>query len=70
LAAAGFAAALKAHLNGLYVLMVEKEPLSGGTTAYSAGSCGSPATRGKPRQPSQNRRRQPSATSCTTLAID
>lgn len=35
--AAGFAAALTAHLNGLDVLMVEKEPLFGGTTAYSAG---------------------------------
>lgn len=35
--AAGFAAALTAHLAGLDVLMVEKEPLFGGTTAYSAG---------------------------------
>ena len=35
--AAGFAAALTARLAGLDVLMVEKEPLFGGTTAYSAG---------------------------------
>lgn len=35
--AAGFAAALTARLNGLDVIMVEKEPLFGGTTAYSAG---------------------------------
>ena len=35
--AAGFAAALTARLHGLDVLMVEKEPLFGGTTAYSAG---------------------------------
>lgn len=35
--AAGFAAALTARLHGLDVIMVEKEPLFGGTTAYSAG---------------------------------
>lgn len=35
--AGGFAAALTASLEGLNVLMVEKEPLFGGTTAYSAG---------------------------------
>ena len=35
--AAGFATALTANLHGLDVLMVEKEPLFGGTTAYSAG---------------------------------
>jgi len=35
--AAGFAAALTARLHGLDVVMVEKEPLFGGTTAYSAG---------------------------------
>ena len=35
--AAGFAAALTASLQGLDVLMVEKEPLFGGTTAFSAG---------------------------------
>src|SRR4051794_8171207 len=35
--AAGFAAALTARLRGLDVLKVEKEPLFGGTTAYSAG---------------------------------
>lgn len=35
--AGGFAAALAARLEGLDVLMVEKEPLFGGTTAYSAG---------------------------------
>jgi hypothetical protein len=35
--AAGFAAALTAHLAGLDVIMVEKEPEFGGTTAYSAG---------------------------------
>jgi succinate dehydrogenase/fumarate reductase flavoprotein subunit len=35
--AAGFATALTAHLEGLDVIMVEKEPLFGGTTAYSAG---------------------------------
>ncbi len=35
--AAGFATALTASLEGLDVLMVEKEPLFGGTTAYSAG---------------------------------
>ena len=35
--AAGFATALTAKLHGLDVLMVEKEPLFGGTTAYSAG---------------------------------
>ncbi|MBX9591184.1 MAG: FAD-dependent oxidoreductase [Hyphomonadaceae bacterium] len=35
--AAGFATALTASLHGLDVIMVEKEPLFGGTTAYSAG---------------------------------
>jgi succinate dehydrogenase/fumarate reductase flavoprotein subunit len=35
--AGGFAAALTARLLGLDVLMVEKEPLFGGTTAYAAG---------------------------------
>lgn len=35
--AGGFAAALTAHLQGLDVIMVEKEPLFGGTTAYSSG---------------------------------
>ena len=35
--AAGFAAALTARLHGLDVIIVEKEPLFGGTTAYSAG---------------------------------
>jgi len=35
--AAGFATALTAHLEGLDVIMVEKAPLFGGTTAYSAG---------------------------------
>jgi len=35
--AAGFATALTARMHGLDVLMVEKEPLFGGTTAYSAG---------------------------------
>jgi succinate dehydrogenase/fumarate reductase flavoprotein subunit len=35
--AGGFATALTARLEGLDVLMVEKEPLFGGTTAYSAG---------------------------------
>jgi succinate dehydrogenase/fumarate reductase flavoprotein subunit len=35
--AAGFATALTAHLEGLDVIMVEKAPLLGGTTAYSAG---------------------------------
>jgi succinate dehydrogenase/fumarate reductase flavoprotein subunit len=35
--AGGFAAALTARLQGLDVIMVEKEPLFGGTTAYSAG---------------------------------
>ena len=41
--AAGFAAALTAHLEGLNVIMVEKEPLFGGTTAYSAGVVWVPA---------------------------
>jgi succinate dehydrogenase/fumarate reductase flavoprotein subunit len=41
--AAGFAAALTARLAGLDVLMVEKEPLFGGTTAYSAGVIWIPA---------------------------
>jgi succinate dehydrogenase/fumarate reductase flavoprotein subunit len=35
--AGGFAAALTANLQGLDVIMVEKEALFGGTTAYSAG---------------------------------
>jgi succinate dehydrogenase/fumarate reductase flavoprotein subunit len=35
--AGGFAAALTASLHGLDVIMVEKESLFGGTTAYSAG---------------------------------
>jgi len=35
--AGGFAAALTARLHGLDVIMVEKELLFGGTTAYSAG---------------------------------
>src|SRR5215510_12707811 len=41
--AAGFATALTASLAGLDVLMVEKEPLFGGTTAYSAGVIWIPA---------------------------
>ena len=41
--AAGFAAALTARLNGLDVLMVEKEPLFGGPTAFSAGVIWIPA---------------------------
>jgi succinate dehydrogenase/fumarate reductase flavoprotein subunit len=41
--AGGFAAALTARLAGLDVLMVEKEPLFGGTTAYSAGVIWIPA---------------------------
>jgi succinate dehydrogenase/fumarate reductase flavoprotein subunit len=41
--AAGFAAALTARLAGLDVLMVEQEPLFGGTTAYSAGVIWIPA---------------------------
>lgn len=39
----GFAAALKLRTLGLDVLMVEKEPLFGGTTAYSAGMAWIPA---------------------------
>jgi succinate dehydrogenase/fumarate reductase flavoprotein subunit len=35
--AGGYSAALAARLEGLDVLMVEKEPVFGGTTAYSAG---------------------------------
>jgi succinate dehydrogenase/fumarate reductase flavoprotein subunit len=34
---AGFTAALKLHAQGRKVIMVEKEPLFGGTSAYSAG---------------------------------
>jgi succinate dehydrogenase/fumarate reductase flavoprotein subunit len=41
--AGGFAAALTARLEGLDVIMVEKEPLFGGTTAYSAGVIWIPA---------------------------
>ena len=41
--AAGFATALTASLEGLDVIMVEKEPLFGGTTAYSAGVIWIPA---------------------------
>lgn len=41
--AAGFAAALTASMHGLDVIMVEKEPLFGGTTAYSAGVIWIPA---------------------------
>jgi succinate dehydrogenase/fumarate reductase flavoprotein subunit len=41
--AGGFATALTARLAGLDVLMVEKEPLFGGTTAYSAGVVWIPA---------------------------
>jgi len=43
--AAGFSAALTASHAGLKVLMVEKEPLFGGTTAYSAGVIWIPANR-------------------------
>lgn len=43
--AAGFSAALTASHAGLDVLMVEKEPLFGGTTAYSAGVIWIPANR-------------------------
>ncbi len=35
--AAGFATALTAHLEGLDVIMVEKAPLFGGTTALFGG---------------------------------
>lgn len=43
--AAGFSAALNAHDCGLKVLMVEKEPMFGGTTAYSAGVIWIPGNR-------------------------
>jgi succinate dehydrogenase/fumarate reductase flavoprotein subunit len=43
--AGGFAAALAARLAGLDVVMVEKEPLFGGTTAYSAGVIWIPGSR-------------------------
>ena len=43
--AAGFSAALTASHAGLGVLMVEKEPLFGGTTAYSAGVIWIPGNR-------------------------
>lgn len=43
--AAGFSAALTASHAGLRVLMVEKEPLFGGSTAYSAGVIWIPANR-------------------------
>jgi succinate dehydrogenase/fumarate reductase flavoprotein subunit len=43
--AAGFSAALAARHAGLDVLMVEKEPLFGGTTAYSAGVIWIPGNR-------------------------
>ena len=43
--AAGFAAALAASHAGLSVLMVEKEPQFGGSTAYSAGVIWIPANR-------------------------
>lgn len=43
--AAGFSAALTASHAGLDVLMVEKEPLFGGTTAYSAGVIWIPGNR-------------------------
>ena len=43
--AAGFSAALAASHAGLSVLMVEKEPLFGGTTAYSAGVIWIPGNR-------------------------
>jgi succinate dehydrogenase/fumarate reductase flavoprotein subunit len=35
--AGGFSAAITARHHGLDVLMVEKEPLFGGTSCYSAG---------------------------------
>src|SRR5262245_4172043 len=41
--AGGFAAALTACVQGLDVIMVEKEPLFGGTTAYSSGILWIPA---------------------------
>jgi len=43
--ASGFAAAVTAAARGLDVLMVEKEPLFGGTTAYSAGVAWIPGSR-------------------------
>ncbi len=43
--AAGFSAALNARDVGLDVLMVEKEPLFGGTTSYSAGVIWIPGNR-------------------------
>lgn len=42
---AGFSAALTASHAGLCVLMVEKEPLFGGSTAYSAGVIRIPGNR-------------------------
>jgi succinate dehydrogenase/fumarate reductase flavoprotein subunit len=46
--AGGMAAALTAHHSGLDVLLVEKEPLFGGTTCFSAGVIWIPAnTKGK-----------------------
>jgi succinate dehydrogenase/fumarate reductase flavoprotein subunit len=43
--AAGFAAALTANHHGLDVILTEKEPVFGGTTAYSAGVAWIPASR-------------------------
>jgi succinate dehydrogenase/fumarate reductase flavoprotein subunit len=48
--AAGFAAALTAAHHGLDVILTEKEPVFGGTTAYSAGVVWIPASRHAQRE--------------------
>ncbi len=67
--AGGFAAALTARAAGLDVVMVEKEPLFGGTTAFRRASCGSRPTITKLPQALTTRRLPHSTISRTMSAI-
>jgi succinate dehydrogenase/fumarate reductase flavoprotein subunit len=67
--AAGFATALTAHLQGLDVIMVEKAPLFGGRTAYSAGVVWIPITAAQPQPASPTRAKPRSTIWHTTSAI-
>jgi heterodisulfide reductase subunit A-like polyferredoxin len=68
--AGGFAAALTANHQGLDVILVEKEPLFGGTTAYSAGVAWIQSTRIRGLLASLTAGKMPSLISHTTWVTD
>lgn len=67
--ASGMTAAIVAAKNGLDVLVAEKEPVFGGTTALSGGICGFPTILLVATQGSMTTKRQHSPISGTKLVI-